>query len=783
MSATATLSRETAQQELTPIFEETFQSLGIPADWYTDTAVPSYGNGVWDCRKGDGVVIPFGREDWKVLRVEVDLSDLGPNATAFVGTDARTALQLSLGTNPNARHGATDGGLVITQSKTLIPRAYDTAKLVFEWTADSMRATINGTEVLNVPNFRESAHAGSLQTGFRDCLVRRYSAAGEAAGEAESEAPPAPIQAIDKSYPLEVTVDFNDDLMPCAWSHQTFDNAFRELKSWGTKRVSWIDLGRAADDYFAYAPLGIATHARQTIENVGDIFTAAVQHAHKEGMELYGIFKPYDMAIMGITHPPFSEQAKTQGRIHRIGGSLGWSTKMAEENQHLITARRPKDHGPAINEVWTRLDLVKDDDATAAISVDDIQFIISDDNDNFRAYDGPLTRTEAVEDYPVYRTTPSGPRPSAETRRCRVFRFEFQISEPFMAIVVNGTTRSFSNRLRDLVHVFGPAGEETRLTYGLAPRAADHVSIFEIPANGENKAVGPQGGFEYNRYPGSPSGMSGSGGEPMNVPLSLDRGKTAYIALARGKDRGPGAVMSPCFPETRALWMGWVEAMLDAGADGIDLRPGHHHADFAWSEYGFEQPVRDEMLRLTGVDIWETDDFDQELWRRVRGEGWTQFVREASALTRSRGKKFVAHVDAHYDNASHLPGPMNIVKDWKIWLHEGLLDGITGKALWPESSFAREVLQLAHSKGVPVSYGPYCNNFFEDRSTMNHVGGSPKGCEIPVERLIHWGRKAGFDSFLFYECASALRAAEDGTVDFRPNATPLRQVMQRNFHL
>jgi hypothetical protein len=373
--------------------------------------------------------------------------------------------------------------------------------------------------------------------------------------------------------------------------------------------------------------------------------------------------------------------------------------------------------------------------------------------------------------------------PTDETRRARVFRFEnLEIREPFFAIKVRGATRSFANRLCDLVHLFGDNGEETHFTYGLMPRRAGHVAMFEASAgSGSTPAVGPQGGFEYNRYPGTPSSYMKSGGDPINTPLALDRGATSYIAFARGKDRGPLAVMSPSFPETRALWMTWVTAMLDAGADGIDIRPGHHHADFAWIEYGFEEPVREEMLRRTGVDIWETDDFDYDLWRRIRGEGWTQFVREASAVVRARGKKLTVHIDEHFDNAPGLGGAMNMVTDWRSWLEESLIDGVTGKALWPGASFSREAVELAHAKGVPVSYAPYCNNFFEDRSTMNHLGGSPIGCEIPVRRLIEWGKANGYDSFLFYECASALRAAPDGTVGFRPNATPLRDVMQKHF--
>ena len=124
---------------------------------------------------------------------------------------------------------------------------------------------------------------------------------------------------------------------------------------------------------------------------------------------------------------------------------------------------------------------------------------------------------------------------------------------------------------------------------------------------------------------------------------------------------------------------------------------------------------------------------------------------------------------------------MNIVTDWRAWLEEELVDGVTGKALWPSSSFAREVLALAHAKGIPVTFIPYCNNFFEDRTSTNHLGDSPVDCHVPVDRLIQWGKENGYDGFGFYECAAALRAAPDGTVNFRTNASPLRPVMQKHF--
>lgn len=762
---------------MTPILCERFDAGELPRGWYTDTPYPRYVAGAWDCRAGDGVIVPLPHDRWASLRVEIDVFDLEASANAFCGGDDRTSLNVYLGDDPYTRHNAGCGGVVLEQSNVRAPR-YGFTTVVYEWSADAMRVSANGVEMIASVNPRRTARAGSFQMGFRGCVVRRIAVFGT---REEMEAPA--IKTMRREFPLEVTVDFNDDLMACAWTHETFDNLFRELKSWGTRRVSWIDLGRAADAYFDFAPLNIATHAKATMKNVGDIFTAAVTHAHAHGIELYGILKPFDMAIQGYSWPPQCELAKKHGRIHRIGATSAWATRMAADNQRLITTRKPSACGPAHNAVWTRIDLVKDDDAPSAITPDDISIIVSDDNEHFRAYTGPVSRREIVERRAVYACTPSGPRATSTQRLSRVFRFDgLDLREPFVAIVVKGSARSFVNRLCDLVRVYGEQGEETHLTYGLTPRKADYASQFlEAPGGREAASVGPEGGFEFNRYPGSPSSFGISGSEPLNAPLALDRGANAYLALARGKDRGPLAVMSPSFAETRGLWMTWVNAMLDAGADGIDLRPGHHHADFAWGEYGFEQPVRDEMLRRTGIDIWQTDEFDRDLWRRVRGDAWTQFVRETSAVVRGRGRKFVAHVDGYFDAPPGHGGSMNMLAEGRTWIDAGLLDGVTGKSLWPAASYTRDVLAAAHARGLPVTYAPYCNNFFEQRRATNHVGDCPVGCEVPVARLIDWSREQGFDGFTFYECASALRARPDGSIGFRQGAEPLREVMRQRF--
>jgi hypothetical protein len=765
----------------TLILEESFAGGGLPAGWYTDTAYPKYAVGAWDCRSWDGVVVPLPRDGWEWVSVVVEVEEVAPGTTVHCGADGRTGMNLVLGGGPSARHSIGDGGNTLLESK--VPVAITGTRMVlgFEWTPAAMAMGVDGKEIGASRNLRKDARVGQLHLGIRGCVVKRVAVYGKALEEKVRE-----IKSIRTGFPLEVTVDFNDDLIPTPWTQKTFDALFTELKSWGTSKVSWIDLGREVDHYFDHGPYKIGEHGRQTFKNVGDIFTCAVKTAHAHGMELYGLFKPYDMAIAGITVPPNHPDAGAKNRIRQIGGSLGWATKMACENRGLMMSRKPGAYGAAVNEVWTRIDLVKDDDAADGIGLADVSFIVSGDNDRYYAYEGPVKASEAVEEYPVYKSTPSGPVATGVKRRVRVLRFEgLKISEPFMAIQVKGiagSSRTFANRLCDLIHVFGEKGEETRMTYGFTARKAGHVAMFDAPAGSVQKAVvGPEGGFEFNRYPGAPSEAATSGADPIIAPIALDRGAVSYIALAKGKDRSPVAAMSPCFKETRELWMGWIKAMLDSGADGIDIRPGGHHSDMAWIEYGFEAPVREEMLKRTGVDIWATDDFDYDVWRRVRGGGYSQFIREASAVVRARGKKLTVHIDGHFDGPPGLGGAMNLVCDWRSWIEEGLIDSITGKSLWPGNVLSRQVLEAAHAKGIAVSYCPYLNNFFEDRSTMNHIGDSPKGCHVPVGRHIAWGKAFGYDGFVFYEEASALWAGADGTVFFRPNAGPVKDVLREEF--
>jgi hypothetical protein len=245
-------------------------------------------------------------------------------------------------------------------------------------------------------------------------------------------------------------------------------------------------------------------------------------------------------------------------------------------------------------------------------------------------------------------------------------------------------------------------------------------------------------------------------------------GKHGFVGIARGKDREAVAVMSPAFKETRDRWLEWVREILEAGADGVEMRVRNHHTHLDWGDFGFEAPVRDEFMSRHGVDIWSTDDFDRAAWRRLRGEHFTQFYREARALVNSFDRKMGLHISSTMDMEPEQGASMDIHFDWRTWLDEGLADSVTAKEVWPGTMFADEILSHARPRGVPVMFSRYANNLWR----------LPGGADVCARR-IQAAREHGFSGFQLYESCAVMRAHPDGHLEMEQ--PELREVFRREF--
>ena len=223
------------------------------------------------------------------------------------------------------------------------------------------------------------------------------------------------------------------------------------------------------------------------------------------------------------------------------------------------------------------------------------------------------------------------------------------------------------------------------------------------------------------------------------------------------------------------MWLGWIDRLLAANVDGIDLRiSAHGTLTDEPLAYGFNEPVVEEYRQRYGVDI-RSQAYDADRLSRLRGERYTAFVRECSRRVRKLGKRLQVHVhtEAFRPNPCHgrLMGlPTNIHFDWQAWLSDNLADAITLRLSWfeamedPLSARAQrsrlpgalddpvveEALALTARKKLPV----YLNRYIGRAVGIDEYVSD-------LERIYHDQRFAGFD---IYEFADFARPDQNGKI-------------------
>jgi hypothetical protein len=153
--------------------------------------------------------------------------------------------------------------------------------------------------------------------------------------------------------------------------------------------------------------------------------------------------------------------------------------------------------------------------------------------------------------------------------------------------------------------------------------------------------------------------------------------------------------------------------------------------------------------------------------RKLRGEAYTQFYREARDLAHSYDKPVGLHVSISMDMEPEHGAAMEIHWDWRRWIDEGLADSVTMKEVWPGTRFAQEILSHTRPLGVPVIFCPW-NSVWQGA-----------GNERVIEEWIRAAREGGYDGYQFCECCAILRALPDGrVVNQRPQVA---EIFRQNF--
>ena len=539
--------------------------------------------------------------------------------------------------------------------------------------------------------------------------------------------PPTRRQARD--FRLSVTYDIPDNI---AYTHhytpQLIEREMETWKSWGIDRICWIDYGPMSDwPSFWRMMAGPRNRDPQSVERTrracDDLLPVVAKACKKLGLEVFAVYKPFDLGFNNFW----------------MDGDDGISCVREIENRyasaHPDVAAHPELTMRA-NPAWLRRTTfpirrlcLYSQTPIERFTANGLTIWISKDNRRFEKYAGPRELTVGSVSRPHFTWTPAGKvaETSPRTRDWCIELSNLSIKVPFVAIEIADKGFTMTHRHFAFVEAFSGVGTEVPVE----------------PATGGTRA----GGFEF--------GKRWTGWANHNEP-AIDPFTWAgpELGLRFGEIENITTLLEPTYPGTRQIWLRHLQRILDAGVDGIDIRTiGHHNCTNSYLTFAFADPVRQEFQRRFGHDV-EPTDADYQSVRRIRGDAYTQFVRDAAALVRSRGKRLAAHVEWGADVPPHLHArlQMQMELQWERWIRQRLVDELSLRGWGCFNRYVHgRLLPLARRHDVKVHL-----------ISTNLTGGIDLRAMELCDRLVTEACAAGFSGYNLYESDCLLRLNSEG---------------------
>ena len=581
---------------------------------------------------------------------------------------------------------------------------------------------------------------------------------------------PTKIPARKSPFILSATVDFPDDVIYGTYTPELLNRMMVQLKEIGVTRIYWLYYGDVEKD--SYWAGGNSTlddpifpYGQQTFRNIGEPLKAAVPFAHAHGLEIYGVLKPYNGGA-ACTYPEGASESGASNVLTRIGGPLMRTIPFLERYPDTRVQRRPIEiQTNNDNTKIRKIRLLKKDDSPTRVRGTDIQIWTSESNFKYKRKQIDFTVKETVEPAPREVRNYYGNIITKEGAPVRILTIEgLNLSDQYIAITTGLKGKGdFVNTAVGMVEAYGDGPEP--LWVVVATRGA----IWVLPRDFSEYGLDFDCGL--GTYETSFDDQNNQRDDSGNWKWMLAGG---VIAFARGKNEYLAGTPCEAYPEVRRLWSGWAQRIIDSGVDGIDVRiSAHGSLTNEPSEYGYNKIIVDEFKQKYGKAP-DASDTDMSLLAELRGKHFTSFIRETSKSIRSAGGKMQVHVHTEAFRRDPCHGQMmgfpdNIHFDWKSWVTEGLLDGVTFRTSWfegledrPENPpfrsrlvnalddpYAKESLTTLVNAGIPA----YLNRYFQ-----RSVGDEEYLADL--ENVYLDERFAGFDLYEFSEMA---RANPEGT--------------------
>ncbi len=538
--------------------------------------------------------------------------------------------------------------------------------------------------------------------------------------------PPAPAQA-RRDFRLSITYDIPDNV--AYTNYYTPQRLERELAAWksfGINRVYWIEYGRISQ-WPSFWKLMIGPRHRfadcvaLTRRHCDDTLAWAARSAKRLGLEIIAVYKPFDLGFN-------TEWTQNDG------------VSCAKEIENRFVCAHPD---VAAHPEWTmqshpgwrkrarfpitRLALYSEQ-PLGRFTARDLALWVSHDNKRFERYRGPWRLAAGPVRRPHYRWTPAGKvAASSVVRNWRVELTGLNLRAPFLAIGIQGKSFAMTHRMFAFAEAQNADGSEAPVT----------LATHGDRANGFRFCKTWLGWANHN--------------EPLIDPYTWTGPE---LGITFQEPAHASTLLEPSFAGARGIWLKHVERILKTGVDGVEIRTiGHHNIVPSYLSLAFAEPVRAEFRTRFGRDV-EPTPVDYERIRRVRGDAYTTFMRDARTLANRYGRKLTAHIEAGAEVPPHLDLrlQMQMAVEWQRWIRERIVDEVSLRGWGCYNRYVhRELLPLARRHGVGVHI-----------ISKNLPGGIDLRAMELVERWLTEACAAGFAGYSLYEADSLLRMNAEG---------------------
>jgi uncharacterized protein CbrC (UPF0167 family) len=541
---------------------------------------------------------------------------------------------------------------------------------------------------------------------------------------------------------LHFATDYYDDVFYSGrfFNRENLRTLIAFCRSLGTTTIEWVmdDMWALYDSY----PGGM------------DLLRTAVEEAHAAGMRLNVVYKPYEGELSTICLP--QSFPTPEGRTHQMDlrGFNPIIRRFNAAHPELCMKRRPGDEDPG--GVLRSIRLIKDDAKPVTIRPEDVSVWTSDTNGRFDRYQGSFTLVESSEWRPLF---PVG-------RTCRILTLEgLTITADRRYIEVRFAENAFGgkpfrNEAMALVELINERSQPIPCT-----PAARGGGVLDGRANVEDMSRPIMLDLiHYGQRPDVRALLADQAAaiaqaSEMRDYRAADLQKYALdekrsLAVARGKLPYHFHMLNPVYPEVRHEWLRQVEFCIERGADGVNFRGSTHGA--TTGPYGFNEPVLRQLgERPTQAGV-----------RRVIGNAYTEFLREARQLLHAHGRKLGVTLLGDYAQAPDDTGqtPFLDIMDpqWETWVADladfAVFRGPQGYRWDSLGEVVDRFSNACKAAGIPLVFQANRRLI----APLRRTGPNPDALEHLRREIEYVLSHPGVSAYQVYETATLTKLGDDG---------------------